>query len=57
MWSYSENQSTPFDPTAVVFQPTGSFYKDIADYCALASIKVHPCLREIPMVSRTEAIR
>jgi len=46
LWSYTENQLIPFDPTAVEFQPTGDFYKDIATYCSLIKIVVHPFLKE-----------
>ena len=45
-WSYAENQAIPFDPTTVVFKPTGSFYPDMAAYCELAGIKLHPSFRE-----------
>ncbi len=45
-WTYAENQSIPFDPTTIQFKPAGSFYADMAGYCELAKIRLHPCFRE-----------
>ena len=44
-WSYAENEAIQVDPATIKFKPTGVFYKDIATFCNLASIKIHPCLR------------
>jgi hypothetical protein len=46
MWSYSVNESINVDPASISFNPTGDFYKDIASFCELAKIRVHPFLRE-----------
>lgn len=46
MWSYSVNESVNVDPTAVAFNPSGDFYKDVATFCELAKIRVHPFLHE-----------
>jgi len=45
-WSYKENEGVMVDPEKIKFKTTGSFYKDIASFCNLAHIKVHPSLRE-----------
>ena len=57
-WSYLENQAINFDPASIQFKPSGSFYKDIADFCELAKIKVHPCFKEskIIITQLTEAV-
>ena len=49
-WSYAENQSIELDPTAIEFKPAGTFYQDIAAYCELAKIKVHPSFKETKIV-------
>jgi len=47
MWSYSVNESINVDLGSINFNPTGDFYKDIATFCELAKIRVHPFLREV----------
>lgn len=41
-WEYSDNESVAFDPNMIKFKPTGAFYKDMADYCDLAGLHIHP---------------
>ena len=50
-WSYAENEAVNFELDKTPFKTTGSFYRDIAAYCELAKVKVHPCLREPKEVS------
>jgi len=45
-WNYTDNEAIHIDPTAIEFQPTGSFYKDIQNYCDLISVALHPCFKE-----------
>ena len=44
-WSYAENEAIEVNHSAIKFKPTGFFYTDIATFCDLALIKVHPSLR------------
>lgn len=45
-WSYAENEGTVVEPEKIKLKTAGVFYKDIASFCQLAHIAVHPCLRE-----------
>ena len=42
IWNYNENEMMIIDPN-ITWTPTYHFYEDIATYCQLQKIALHPC--------------